>query len=751
MSAGAGGPAMMLAATGLTSNEQAFSNAVYVHTSDFVKIVDISRADPEAVKERGVLCAVGEAVFFVRPSETYKPGSVGAGMMQRLAGQLTLSTPTPVTPFIPPRGNFPMASVQLEVDVLGSAPAEITLDAAELSDHLHVTYNNHVFKIGQQVAVNFKGTHKLKLTVRGFEYLDIGGKGSEELGVRLGQFLRATELQLRKSASAPIKMTGSSSSKGQRLFEKGFNFEALGIGGLNKEFADIFRRAFASRVVPPDILRKMGQHHVRGMLLFGPPGCGKTLIARQIGKALHAHPPKIVNGPEILNKFVGQSEENIRKLFEDAEKEQAERGDDSELHIIIFDEIDAICRQRGSTGGGTGVNDSIVNQLLSKIDGVDSLNNILIIGMTNRKDMLDEAVIRPGRLEVHIEVGLPDEEGRIQILAIHTGDMRKNGMLAADVSIPDLAARTKNYTGAEIEGLVKAAASYVFERQVDMADLTKVKDFAGVQVTRADFDRALYDVRPAFGIKEDELSRCFANGVISTGSDFDSVYMTLQRLVHQVMHSERSPLVSVVLSGGAGSGKSALAAKLGMESGFPFVKRISGENMLNLTELGKAEVVTKVFNDSNKSALSMIILDDLERLLEYVPVGPRFSNAVLQTLLVLVKALPPAGRRLLIVATTAQAASLDALDLISAFQLSLSVPQLEHSEQYARMLRALGCVAEADVDAIAESLDGCTMGVKRLLSMVESAQQDAFGTGSALTPDGKITKERFLEVQMEWR
>ena len=113
----------------------------------------------------------------------------------------------------------------------------------------------------------------------------------------------------------------------------------------------------------------MGQHHVRGMLLFGPPGCGKTLIARQIGKALQAHPPKvrrvkcgllfyhsnhlrihlsrqIVNGPEILNKFVGQSEENIRNLFADAEKEQAERGDESDLHIIIFDEIDAICKQQ---------------------------------------------------------------------------------------------------------------------------------------------------------------------------------------------------------------------------------------------------------------------------------------------------------------------------------------------------------------------------------------------------------------------
>jgi vesicle-fusing ATPase len=250
-------------------------------------------------------------------------------------------------------------------------------------------------------------------------------------------------VQLRKAASggAPgLKLTGSSSGKGSQLFSKGFNFEALGIGGLNAEFQDIFRRAFASRTVPPELLRKMGQRHVRGMLLYGPPGacarptsregrcagvrrhaeccwprrlgshsarsrpapppnrrpagCGKTLIARQIGKALHAHPPKIVNGPEILNKYVGQSEENIRNLFADAEKEQAEAGDDSDLHIIIFDEFDAIAKQRGTSGGGTGVNDSIVNQLLSKIDGVDSLNNVLLIGMTNRKDMIDEAIIR---------------------------------------------------------------------------------------------------------------------------------------------------------------------------------------------------------------------------------------------------------------------------------------------------------------------------------------------------------------------
>ena len=121
------------------------------------------------------------------------------------------------------------------------------------------------------------------------------------------------------------------------------------------------------------------------MLLYGPPGCGKTLTARQIGKMLSAREPKVVNGPEILNKFVGESESNIRKLFEDAEEEQKRLGNSSGLHIIIFDEIDAICKQRGSKRDG-GVHDTVVNQLLSKIDGVEPLNNILVIGMTNRSE-----------------------------------------------------------------------------------------------------------------------------------------------------------------------------------------------------------------------------------------------------------------------------------------------------------------------------------------------------------------------------
>ena len=111
----------------------------------------------------------------------------------------------------------------------------------------------------------------------------------------------------------------------------------------------------------------MGISHVKGILLFGPPGTGKTLMARQIGKMLNARDPIIVNGPEVLNKFVGQSEENIRKLFAAAEVEYKQKGEESSLHIIIFDELDAICKQRGSKNDGTGVGDSIVNQLLAKV------------------------------------------------------------------------------------------------------------------------------------------------------------------------------------------------------------------------------------------------------------------------------------------------------------------------------------------------------------------------------------------------
>jgi vesicle-fusing ATPase len=131
---------------------------------------------------------------------------------------------------------------------------------------------------------------------------------------------------------------------------------------------------------------------------------------------------------------------------------------------------------------GTGTHDTIVNQLLTKIDGVDALNNILLIGMTNRRDMLDEAMLRPGRLEVQIEIGLPDEAGRAQILKIHTSRMAANSFLAPDVDLARLAEATKNFSGAELEGLVKSAASFALNRNVDINDLHKPLDEDNIKV-----------------------------------------------------------------------------------------------------------------------------------------------------------------------------------------------------------------------------------------------------------------------------
>merc|ERR1719229_1374421 len=333
-----------------------------------------------------------------------------------------------------------------------------------------------------------------------------------------------------------------------KMGAKGVNInidaEQMGIGGLDSQFGVIFRRAFTSRLFPPDIVKQLGIKHVKGMLLYGPPGTGKTLIARNIGGMLTDNEPKVINGPEILNKYVGQSEENIRKLFEDAINEQKEKGDDSSLHIIIFDEIDAICKQRGSSGGSTGVGDTVVNQLLSMIDGVNALNNVLIIGMTNRKDLLDDALLRSGRLEVHIEIGLPDEEGREQIFRIHTKSLRDNGFLDENISISHLAKRTKNYTGAEIEGVVRSAVSYAMQTQIDVENIGKidVKKLRKMQITQEYFDLALEEVMPELGKKkfDAQLSFMYNRGIIEFNDKINEIKAFAQNVLTKMSQSQSS-------------------------------------------------------------------------------------------------------------------------------------------------------------------------------------------------------------------
>lgn len=371
----------------------------------------------------------------------------------------------------------------------------------------------------------------------------------------------------------------------------------MGIGGLDKEFNAIFRRAFASRVFPPEVVEQLGCKHVKGILLFGPPGTGKTLMARQIGTMLNAREPKIVNGPQILDKYVGESEANIRRLFADAEEEEKRLGPNSGLHIIIFDEIDAICKSRGSVAGNSGVHDTVVNQLLSKIDGVDQLNNILIIGMTNRRDMIDEALMRPGRLEVQMEIGLPNEDGRFQILNIHTKRMREFKKINPDVDNKELASVTKNFSGAELEGLVRAAQSTAMNRLIKAASKVEVDPEAmeKLLVNRADFMHALEnDVRPAFGTAAEALDTFLTRGIINWGNPVKNILEDGMLYIQQAQAPEGAGLVSVLLEGPPNSGKTALAAKLALMSDFPFVKVCSPEDMVGFTESAKCLQIRKV-------------------------------------------------------------------------------------------------------------------------------------------------------------
>jgi vesicle-fusing ATPase len=732
---------MKLAVGNLPSNRLALTNKVYISQDNLDQIQGYYTKNDVPVGH-SLLVEVNGHPYQVEAHPQVPNNEVALNGLQRRFLKLSLSTQVKLQPFVPSSG-IALASLELTVDLLSKKKADPKakpkeVDSDRLAQAALMVLEEQVMEPGRIMALDFEGT-KLELVVKNLETVSVSSKKKKKEGddddkpsCKVGQLLAPTVIVFsRAQGGAPMQLTGEHIAEGggggsSNLFTNDFDFEKLGIGGLDSEFNQIFRRAFASRIWPAHIIKQMGINHVRGMLLFGPPGCGKTLIARQIGKALNSREPKIVNGPEILNKFVGGSEEKIRELFADAEKEQIEMGDNSMLHIVIMDEMDAICKQRGSVKDGTGVSDSVVNQLLSKIDGVDSLNNILLIGMTNRKDMIDDALLRPGRLEVHVEIGLPDTKGRLQILNIHTRNMRKANRIEDEAAenLPILAEKAKNFSGAELEGLVKAASSYALTRCVDVKDLSKAPDASKLIVQYADFERALGDVEPKFGAKSTELKAFYRNGFVPYGDSFDLLMGTLERLVEQVRVSDRTPLMSVILKGPSASGKTAIAAKLAVDSGYPFVRMISADEMIGMSEGMKCQHIHKAFMDSYKSPLSLIFIDDIERIIDYVPIGPRFSNAVLQTLLVLLKKIPPdEGRRLLVIGTTAVPHLLDDLGLVQAFGVTQSVPLLEEPKDVCEVLKVAAHMNEKDARSIAKAIHNKPIGIKQLLMVAEMAKQ----------------------------
>ncbi|KAF2267410.1 vesicle-fusing ATPase [Lojkania enalia] len=713
-------------------NAFAFGNLVAVSPHDF---------PPSRDGSAQYILVNGNYVLSAQPTEGCRPGEIGLTDAQRTWAGITLGPQDIVTveaydPFSQ-GGRCYLGSVEVEVGFASRKTTETPYDQDELASQFKKNFEDQMLAPGQQLLMDIKNVF-LRMSIRTVELVDLSMEKSDASAASItdprarGILTRHTQVDFFKDARSDIKLKASNRRPAANsIVQPGFKFEDMGIGGLDTEFSAIFRRAFASRIFPPGLVDKLGIQHVRGILLYGPPGTGKTLIARQIGKMLNAREPKVINGPEVLNKYVGQSEENIRKLFADAEKEYKEKGDESGLHIIIFDELDAVCKQRGSSGGGTGVGDSVVNQLLSKLDGVDQLNNILLIGMTNRMDMIDEALLRAGRLEVHMEISLPDESGRAQILKIHTTKMRANNVIDSDVNINELAKMTKNFSGAEISGLVKAASSFAFSRHIKVGTMAAInQDVENMKVNRQDFLNALDEVKPLFGVAEEELEKRIRGDIIDFSPFIQDILEEGRLYINQVRKPGSTPVLSVALHGPPGSGKTALAAKMAIDSGFPFIKLVSPEDMVGFSEMQKVQQLDKTFRDAYKSPLSVIVIDNIEMLVDWVPIGPRFSNSVLVALKVLLEKQPPKDRKLLIFATTTARSVLTQLDLFSRFDAEIAVPNVNTQAELAKVLQYSQAFSDRDQDRAIREIQEITgsseigVGIKKILTGIETAKQD---------------------------
>ena len=222
----------------------------------------------------------------------------------------------------------------------------------------------------------------------------------------------------------------------------------------------------------PEVFVRMGVTPPKGILLYGPPGTGKTMLAKAVANESEAN-FILIKGPELLSKWVGESEKAVRKIFQKARQ--------TSPSIIFFDEIDSLAPRRGASGDNR-VTERVVNQLLTEIDGLEELHNVVVVGATNRPDILDTALLRPGRFDRIIMVGSPDEKTRDKIFEIHTKSMP----LAKDVNIKELAKKTEGYAGADIASLCREAAIIALR-----------KDMESKEVGNKDFEEALSRVRPS--------------------------------------------------------------------------------------------------------------------------------------------------------------------------------------------------------------------------------------------------------------
>ena len=378
------------------------------------------------------------------------------------------------------------------------------------------------------------------------------------------------------------------------------------IGGLTDEVKKV-REMVELPLKRPEIFLRLGIEPPKGVLLHGPPGTGKTLIAKAVANESDAH-FILLNGPEIMSKFYGESEKKIREIFDEAEKNAPA--------IIFIDEIDSLAPKREEVSGE--VERRVVSQLLTMMDGLTSRGRVVVIGATNRPNAIDPALRRPGRFDREVEISVPDKGGRKQILQIHT----RNMPLTRSVNLDYIAKKTHGFVGADINSLAKEAAMIVLRDNIDRFNLDADGELSEevlnkLKVSKKDFERALRVVRPSAmrevlvetpSTKWDDVG-----GVDDAKRDLQEAVEWPLKFPESFVRMGISPPKGVLLYGPPGTGKTLLAKAVANESESNFIQ-VKGPSLLSMWVGKSEEGVRKIFEKARQVSPCVVFFDEIDSL-----------------------------------------------------------------------------------------------------------------------------------------
>lgn len=375
------------------------------------------------------------------------------------------------------------------------------------------------------------------------------------------------------------------------------------VGGL-KQAIEKIKEMVELPLKHPELFERVGIDPPKGVLLYGPPGTGKTLLAKAVASETDSHFISI-NGPEIIDKYYGESEKKLREVFTEAERNAPS--------IIFIDEIDSIAPKREEARGD--VEKRVVAQLLTLMDGLKSRKNVIVIGATNRPNDIDPALRRPGRFDREIEIGVPDKNGRKEILMIHTRGMP----ISKDVDLDEIASSTHGFVGADLAALCREAAINALKKVIPRIDLSQGKIppeiLESIEVTRNDFIEAMKNVSPS-SLREVMIE--VPNVKWSDIGGLEKVKETLKEVVEwPLTHPEVfknigiKPARGVLLYGLSGTGKTLLAKAVATESNANFIS-VKGPELLSKWVGESEKGVREIFKKARQSAPCIIFFDEID-------------------------------------------------------------------------------------------------------------------------------------------